>query len=143
MWGDKFQTLDSPLSKRFEKNWVPIRIQGDTLELLHSNNPFRVVHLDLNSGMQSSYIIEGVGASLPLSGGTPFVLLEDGGYIRVARMRFAFFGRGFVHFNFLVRHDANLKEIQISNSKVSPRQERRICEAALQLLNGRNRDRPY
>lgn len=126
-WGDKFQTLCSPVGKRFEKNWIPIRIQDNNLELLHSNFPFRIIKLDLNSGVQSSITIEGVGSTLPLSGGTPFVLLEDGGYIRVARMRFAFFRRGFIHFNFLVLHDENLKEIQISKPFVFKKLGFEIC----------------
>ncbi len=106
--------LESPVSKNYEKNWVPIRVTGNSLELLHSTKPSRIVNFDLNSGTQTNYISEDSELSIELSGGTPFVRLRNGNYIRVARKRYPLFKKGYVHINFLVLHSAELKIIQVS-----------------------------
>ena len=106
--------LNSPVSKKFEKNWVPIRLFGDVLELLHSTNPCRVISLNLSTGTQTCSVTTVGELPLKLSGGTPYLRLQDGSYLRVARRRYPLFNRGYVHLNFFAHYDENLEVIALS-----------------------------
>jgi len=103
--------LKSPLNRRIEKNWVPIEVEGDILRLLYYSTPLHIIEVDLLSGNQKNTILNSTGtAQKPLNGGSQFVKLEDGSYVRVARKRFAILGMGRIHFNYFVHHDINLIE---------------------------------
>lgn len=106
-------SLKSPVGYSIEKNWVPIEVSNGLAKILYSSNPFQVIEVDLNTGVQrNSNPVEQSKSNL--SGGSQFLKLKDGGYLRVARRRFAVFNRGRIHLSYLVLHDANLMEVKRS-----------------------------
>jgi hypothetical protein len=111
--GKNFPLL-SPTGKNFEKNWVPILLEENTIFLLHSNNPTKLIEFDLLDKSQSVYEVKDLCASLSLSGGSQFVSLPDSSYIRIARRRFPLFNRGYIHISFIVLHNSNFQETAVS-----------------------------
>jgi hypothetical protein len=104
--------LKSPNNRRIEKNWVPIEINGKILRLLYSSSPTHIIEVDLINGEQKSSILDNTKISKkPLNGGSQFITLNDGSYLRVARKRFSVIGMGRIHLNYFVHHDINLMEI--------------------------------
>ncbi len=104
--------LKSPNNRRIEKNWVPIEINGNILRLLYSSSPTHIIEVDLISGEQKSSILDITKTSeKPLNGGSQFVKLNDGSYLRVARKRFSVIGMGRIHLSYFVHHDTNFIEI--------------------------------
>ena len=106
-------SLVSPFGYQIEKNWVPIDVSNGLVRILYSSNPLQVIEMDLNTGVQRNLIPVKQSKS-NLSGGSQFVKLNNGEYLRVARKRFAVFNRGRIHLSYLVIHDANLIEIKRS-----------------------------
>ena len=104
--------LKSPNNRRIEKNWVPIEINGKILRLLYSSSPLHIIEVDLISGEQKSSFLDNTKTTkMPLNGGSQFITLNDGSYLRVARKRFSVIGMGRIHLNYFVQHDINLIEI--------------------------------
>lgn len=104
--------LKSPNNRRIEKNWVPIDINGRFLRLMYSSSPIHIIEVDLISGEQKSSILDNTKTTKkPLNGGSQFIKLADGSYLRVARKRFSVIGMGRIHLNYFVHHDTNLMEI--------------------------------
>jgi hypothetical protein len=132
----KFFELDSPVGKRLEKNWVPIEIIDSTLRLLHSNCPMRIIEIDIETGTQNSYLIPGTDKQLKVSGGTPFLKLDDSSFIRVARRRFPLFGRGYVHISFLIHNSSSYKELNVSKPFIFRDFGFEICNGLSRAQNG-------
>jgi hypothetical protein len=112
--GKIFSILSSPVGKRFEKNWVPIKSIGNHLYLVHSNNPPLTLKLDLKSLRYETSPFKNLHRNLTLSGGSPCICMPDGSLLRVARRRLALFNRGFVHISYVVKLDQNFNEIVLS-----------------------------
>lgn len=112
--GDQKYPLESPVGKKYEKNWIPITIKDDSLVMLHSNNPTRLVFFHLRNYTQTSRVLTDTRASISLSGGSQLVLLPDLNYLRVARKRFPLFHRGYVHVSFIISNNSDYSECAIS-----------------------------
>lgn len=129
--------LKSPNNRRIEKNWVPIEIKGNILRLLYSSVPTHIVEVDLITGEQKNSILDGTKTSeKPLSGGSQFVLLNNGSYLRVARKRFSVIGMGHIHLNYFVHHDTNFMEISRSRPFVFRKLGFEICNGMRLEKNG-------
>jgi hypothetical protein len=110
----KFLNLPSPIGRSLEKNWVPIRVDGDALLLQYMNNPLSVVEVNLLSGESKFMILDKEIKETSLNGGTQWIDTGQGTYLRIARKRFAMQNLGYVHLSYLVLHGQDFKEIKRS-----------------------------
>ena len=110
----KFLNLPSPIGRSLEKNWVPIRIDGDSLLLQYMNNPLSVVEVNLLNGESKFMILDKEIKETSLNGGTQWIDTGQGTYLRIARKRFAMQNLGYVHLSYLVLHGQDFKEIKRS-----------------------------
>jgi hypothetical protein len=71
-----------------------------------------------------------------LSGGSQFVRIPSGQFLRVARARFPVEGKGLVHFSYLLLHDENLHPIKISRPFIFRKIGFEICNGLLLTNDG-------
>lgn len=106
----KMISLVSPVARKTEKNWVPLTLDNDSLKLLYSSNPTIIIEYDFVTNKQSNHFFGIRDEQSPsLNGGTPFVKIEGGGFLRIARKRFPIHKYGRIHLSYFLFYDSNLK----------------------------------
>ncbi len=119
--------LVSPFEKNIEKNWVPIEVKKDKICLLYSSYPAISLSVDLRTGLQSNPTTSDEQYERRFNGGSQFVKLHNGDFIRVVRRRVPFSWRGYCHISYLVLHDSNLALKRISKPFVFNRIGIEVC----------------
>ena len=127
--------LKSPLNNSIEKNWVPIEVSNGWLKILYSSNQLQIIDVDLDTGHQSNSVPISQSKTV-LNGGSQFLKLHDGRYLRVARKRFAVIYRGRVHLSYLVLHDENFIELKRSRPFIFQTVGFEICNGLIQTSEG-------
>jgi len=106
--------IHSKNNGRIEKNWVVIQESHNEILLLKQSQPMELIRFNLRTGKTTS-VEDGSNpkskALTSLNGGSPFVLVDDKFYIRVARQQFVLSKIGTARVNILVMHDLEFREI--------------------------------
>lgn len=132
----EIRTISNPEGKQIEKNWVPISFGPTSIELLYSTNPHVEVEVDTLlfeakfSSKSSEFIVPNI------SGGSQFVRLSSGEFLRVGRQRFPVEGKGLIHFSYLLLYDENLQLIKISRPFIFQKIGFEICNGLLMARDG-------
>jgi hypothetical protein len=119
--------LVSPFEKNIEKNWVPAEVKQDRISVLYSSYPATSLSVDLTTGFQSLPTISKDRYKRRFNGGSQFVKLNNGDFIRVARRRVPFFLRGYCHISYLILHDSNFQAKRISKPFVFKKIGIEVC----------------
>ena len=124
--------ISSDNDRRVEKNWVVIQEYENSLIMLQHSNPQVIVNVDKKSGYAET--VSGnpdnfIAEPNNVNGGSPFVLVDNSFYLRVARRQFISGSRVGVRLNLLVKHDLQLREVSRSTPFV-------FQELGVEICNG-------
>jgi len=132
----QIRVFPNPAGKQIEKNWVPISIDQSRIKLLYSTSPQVIVEVDPVT-FEVNFYSESVASDIPnLSGGSQFVRIPSGHFLRVARRRFPVEGKGLVHFSYLLLYDKNLHPIKISRPFIFRKFGFEICNGLMLTNDG-------
>lgn len=98
-------------NKGIHKNSVIVNMENRVIRLLKSSNPQIIQEYDVSTGDLTSAKTKLNNDKLFLNGGSPFILVDDTFYIRIARQRYTLKNLFNVHVSLLVIHDLNFDEI--------------------------------
>lgn len=131
----EIRTINNPKGKQIEKNWAPITIENSKLKLLYSTNPHVIAEVDSDSG-EALFSTKTLDMRTPnLSGGSQFVKLPSGEFLRVSRRRLPVEGKGMVHFSYLMHYDEHLQLLRFSRPFIFRKVGFEICNG---LILGEN-----
>jgi hypothetical protein len=106
--------IDNP--RRFEKNWVPFKAFSGKFVLLYRSIPFTLLTFSAESNHKKATVsILDNKHALDYNGGTIFVELPNGNFLRIARFRYRFWKFGLIHLNYALLYDCNLKLLKESS----------------------------
>lgn len=132
----EISTIDNPKGKQIEKNWAPITFNESSIKLLYSTNPHVVVEINPLS-FEVSYSSMSLDSLIPnVSGGSQFVRLPNGDFLRVGRQRCPVEGKGLVHFSYLLLYDASLQLLRISRPFIFQKVGFEICNGLMLTKDG-------
>jgi hypothetical protein len=117
----------NPNGKMIEKNWVPVATDETQIKMLYSTNPQVIVEVDKESFEVEFHSRPNVLNVPNLSGGSQFVEIPGGQFLRVARKRLPVEGKGLVHFSYLLIYDSNLNLSKISRPFIFRKVGFEIC----------------
>lgn len=133
--------ITSDHDQDFEKNWVVVEENESSLTMLQHSNPQVLVSVDKSTGYATT-ISKSSSSFIPedrnLNGGSPFVLVDNSFYLRVARLQFTLGPLGRTRISLLVMHDLEFREVSRSVPFV-------FQEIGVEICNGfaLNEDRFY
>lgn len=127
----EIRTINNPKGKQIEKNWAPITIENSQLKLLYSTNPHVIAEVDPDSG-EALFTTKTLDTRIPnLSGGSQFVKLPSGEFLRVGRRRLPVEGKGMVHFSYLMHYDEHLQLLRFSKPFIFRKVGFEICNGLM------------
>jgi len=133
--------ITSDSDRNIEKNWIVVQELDNSLTMLQHSNPQVLVSVDISNGKAEALLKRAsyfVAEPENVSGGTPFLLIDNSFYLRVARLQFTLGSLGRIRINLLVMHDLEFREISRSTPFVFQELGVEICNGL--ALNG---DRVY
>lgn len=132
----EIRAIRNPEGKQIEKNWVPISFGPSSIKLLYSTNPHVEVEVDTHL-FEAKFSTKSSEFNVPnIRGGSQFIRLPTGGFLRVGRQRFPVEGKGLIHFSYLLLYDANLRILKISRPFIFQRIGFEICNGLILTRDG-------
>jgi hypothetical protein len=127
--------LDLPEETLIQKNFTIINSEKNVIRLLKSSNPHTVLEFDKSNGNLIKKIEHKLNKKSFLHGGSPFVLVDDEYYFRIARQRFNLKNLFKIHLSYLVMHDLTFNEIARTKPFILQNYAFEVCNGLVELEN--------
>ena len=125
--------LNLPEDNSVQKNFTIINSDQNVIRLLKSSNPHTILEFDKNNGNLTKKLEHNLNSKSFLHGGSPFILVDNEYYFRVARQRFHLKGLSEIHLSYLVMHDLNFNEIARTKPFVLQKYAFEVCNGLVML----------
>jgi len=125
--------LNLPEDNTIQKNFTIINSDKKVIRLLKSSNPHIVLEFDKKTGNLIKELEHNLNNKSFLHGGSPFVLVDNEYYLRIARQKFSLKGLSQIHFSYLVMHDLNFNEIARTKPFVLQKYAFEVCNGLVIL----------
>jgi hypothetical protein len=103
----KFTIFDSPNGRNIEKNWIPFQYDDNKITLVYESNPLTILKFDITSLKFEKKILSN-NLEFNFHGGSQFVKVGSGEFLRIVRYKFRFPRKGLVQLSFAMIHDEKL-----------------------------------
>lgn len=103
-------------NSRTQKNWVAIQRVKNKLLMLNTSSPHVITEVNVSDGSSRNLMSQQKKPEfkMNLNGGSPFVLIRNKFYLRVARLHFPIYPIGHTRMNVLVMHALDFSEVSRS-----------------------------
>jgi hypothetical protein len=127
--------LNLPEESSVQKNFTIINSNRNVIRLLKSSNPHTVLEFDKNNGNLVKKLENKQNNKSFLHGGSPFVLVDNEYYFRIARQRFNLKNLFKIHLSYLVMHDLTFNEIGRTKPFILQNYAYEICNGLVEIEN--------